>query len=190
MPLIAMRPVVRIDLALAELEIAYNEQVGWADACRINADARLVLLGVQGLLRDGHLDAEALRDTAFVLGCENPSMSSYREFDTGMRAGRRTALAYSHALPSIPLASAALRYQLRGHTYTLVGGPDVGLRVLALGRQMLASRRARQVVVGCWCVHAENVSTRHSGRARIQLALLQHVAATASSNPYHPWSSP
>ncbi|MDR6412835.1 hypothetical protein [Paraburkholderia terricola] len=183
--LIAMRPVVRVDLALADLEIAYRDQVGWTDAYRINADARLVLLGIQGLLRDGPLEDEALRDAAFVLGCENPSMASYREFDTGMRAGRRTALAYSHALPSIPLASAALCHQLRGHTYTLVGGPEVGLRVLALGRHMLASRRARHVVAGCWCVHAESAPTRHSGRARIQLALLQPVAA-ASSHRYCP----
>jgi 3-oxoacyl-(acyl-carrier-protein) synthase len=183
MELTPLRPLAHLDLPLDQLDDVYRDEVDWKEGYRINRDARLVLIGLQRVLDSGALELARLREAGIVLGCEDGAMDSYAAFHDGMLTRRPAPLAYSHALPSIPLASAALRHQLTGETYTLVGSTDLGLRVVSHGRQMLAAGRAEAVIVGCWRISTASApdAPRHGGRARLRLALLESSSAAAGA---------
>jgi 3-oxoacyl-(acyl-carrier-protein) synthase len=134
----------------SSLDVAYEREVGWTQGLRISGDARLVLVGFQRLLSTGLVEDSELREASVVLGCRLGSMENYENFDHSMDRGQPAPLAFSNALPSTPLASAAVRFGLRGHTYTMTGGLDVGIKALGVAVRLLQARRANQVIVGCW----------------------------------------
>ncbi|MBQ0957959.1 hypothetical protein KAK06_03210 [Ideonella sp. 4Y11] len=170
---VRLQPLLQLDLPLAQLDERYREQVGWADAFRINRDARLLLLGVELALQGGGLTEPALRDAALVMGVSLASVESYRSFELGLRAGQLAPLAYSNALPSIPLACVAMRWRTQGPTYTLCGRADVGLAAVAAGRQLLLAGRAPSAIVGSWrLAEPAAVGDRRAGRARLSLVRL------------------
>lgn len=145
-----IRGMLSIEETPEGLASAYTREVGWAQGFRINVDARLILLGVQRMLTEKLLRESDLRHAAVVLGCRLGAMDSYEAFDDSLVDSQPTPLAFAYALPSTPVASASVRYGLRGITYTLVGQDDVGLRALRQGIGLVTSGRAQRAVIGCW----------------------------------------
>jgi 3-oxoacyl-(acyl-carrier-protein) synthase len=174
-----------IDQTPAELELAYRREVAWTQGYRINVDARLLLLGMQRLLKRQLIAEPALREAAVVLGCRSGAMESYEAFEASLAAALPAPLAFACALPSIPLAAAGMRFGLRGLTYTLAGDAGIGWRALRQGGRLLAAGRAERAVVGCW--EAPSATARQGGseRCRLLLAILE-TAAESSAPPHAP----
>ncbi len=147
-----------IDSGREAIESGYVEEVRWPAGCRVNLDARLLLLALQRFrLRLDWTDDE-FRASAVVLGCQLGAMESYEAFDRSLIEAWPAPLAFSHALPSIPLACASVYFGLHGQTLTLAGDDQVGLRALDQAVMLVRVGRVERAIAGCWEAPSE---TRH-----------------------------
>lgn len=132
------------------LDKAYGREVRWTQGFRVNMDSRLLLLGLRRFLNANQLSESDLHSAEYVLGCRFGAMDSYEKFDASLAAGIPAPLAFAYALPSMPLACASVCYGLRGHTYTVVGQADVGIRAFRQAIALLGAGRTQRVIFGCW----------------------------------------
>lgn len=149
------------------IEAAYATEVNWPQGYRLNADARLLLLGASRLinrLRSAGIrltgPAEKLR-TALVLGQNFGSLSSYEAFDDSLLAGAAEPLACTLALPSVPVSAIGIRFGFCGPALTLAGGVEVGLMAVRDTLLLLALNRCDHAIVGCW--YSPSATTLQAG---------------------------
>lgn len=176
MTCIRLSGALLVDVTLDELALFYQQEVAWSQGYRINTDARLLLLGVQRLIASGLINEAALGSCAVVLGCRLGAMDSYETFEDSLASRQPTPLAFAYALPSMPLASVSVRHAMRGITYTLTGGGDVGLKSMYQGAAQLSGGYAETGIVGCWETPSRTAQGLGSVmRCRLQLAVLTVV---------------
>jgi hypothetical protein len=167
---------ISFSLPPEELETAYAAEVSWQPATRINGDSRLVILGLQRLLRGK--DTDTGERTALVLGAQYGAMESFEAFDHSLAAGPPQPRAFAHALPSTPVAAASIRFGFRGPTVTLSGGSDIGITALRQALLMLDRGRCDRCITGCW--HMPSATTAAAGlpaNAELLLLLLHRTEA-------------
>lgn len=167
-----------VDVSPDELALHYKQEVDWTQGYRINTDARLLLLGVERLLATGLVNEAGLRSSAVVLGCRLGAMDSYEAFEDSLAGNQATPLAFAYALPSMPLAAVSVRHAMRGMTYTLTGGIEVGLKALQQGAAQLSAGNADTAIVGCWETPSRTaLGIGSARRCRLQLAVLKSANA-------------
>jgi hypothetical protein len=105
-------------------------------------------------------------------------MDSYEAFEDSLINNQATPLAFAYALPSMPLAGVSIRHAMRGITYTLTGGIEVGLKTLQQGAAQLTGGYADTGIVGCWETPSRTALGFGSAmRCRLQLAVLKAAHA-------------
>ena len=169
-----------------EIDEAYAREVNWAQGFRLNPDARLLLLGIDRLLKrtakgnDLALSVDRNKtSTAVVLGSDFGSLFSYESFFDGIIQKKAQPLAYTHALPSTPTAAASIYFGFVGQTITLSGDAFVGISALQSAVLLLSLQRCDRVVAGCW--HSPSDTTRGFGlpeRANLLLLVLERAPAS------------
>jgi len=159
--------IVRIVNRPDQVEAAYAAEVNWPQGYRLNADARLLLLGASRLI--GRLRGagsklsrpEEKSRTALVLGQTFGSLSSYEIFHDSLLAGAAEPLACTLALPSVPVSAIGIRFGFCGPSITVAGGLEVGLLALRDALLLLAQDRCDHVITGCW--YLPSATTASSG---------------------------
>lgn len=169
--------VTQIDAAVHQVEAMYRDELRWPHGLRVNLDARLLLLGLERMRRQLHVTEPEFSACGVVVGCRLGAMESYEAFERSMAGNHPAPLAFAHALPSIPLACASLRFRLQGQTLTLVGGVDVGVRAVEQAMLLVRAGREGRIVAGCWEVPSETASLHHGtdGRCRLLLTLVDRT---------------
>ncbi|MHB1123201.1 MAG: hypothetical protein ACYC0T_10830 [Ramlibacter sp.] len=171
--------MLEVDDPVAALGPCYAREVRWAQGFRVNADSRLLLLGLRRLLARRIVCEAELRTAAFVLGCRLGAMDSYERFDDGLVQGRVAPLAFAYALPSMPLACASVCHSLRGLTYTLTGEGDAGIRALRQAATLIASGATDVAVAGCW--ETPSATAGSSASCRLLLVVVDAAGAGGPS---------
>lgn len=177
-----LRTTLEVEESAQGLEQAYAREVRWAQGFRVNADSRLMLLGMRRLLARKVVSEHELRAAAFVVGCRLGAMSSYESFDDGLLQGKEVPLAFAYALPSMPLACASICHSLRGVTYTLTGEGNVGIRAFRQAAALLESGTCGAVVTGCWESPSATAGAQH-GACRLLLLVLEALADGDAADP-------
>jgi hypothetical protein len=149
---------VRITGHIDEVEAAYAVEVNWPQGYRLNADARLLLLGASRLIdrlrpTQVHLgDTKENFSTALVMGQNFGSLSSYERFHDTVLAGAAEPLACTLAIPSVPVTAIGIRFGISGPALTIAGGIEVGLLAVRDALMLLSLNRCKRAVAGCWYV--------------------------------------
>ncbi len=178
-----LRATLELAESVAGLAEAYAREVRWAQGFRVNADSRLMLLGMRRLLARKLLAEHELRAAAFVIGCRLGAMDSYESFDDGLAHGKEMPLAFAYALPSMPLACASICHSLRGVTYTLTGEGDAGIQAFRQAVALLESGAYRTVVSGCWESPSATAGPDHAACRLLLLVLEAPAEGMAAQAP-------
>lgn len=178
-------PSILIDAELEDVEAEFRRDVRWTPGLRVNLDARLIMLGLRRLRDRLNWTDEMLSSCSVVLGCRVGSMESYEGFDRSLVGGWPAPIAFSHALPSIPLACASLCFSLRGQTITLAGDANVGLHALEQASRLVRVGRSARAIAGCWEVPHENAGRPPDAgnRCRALLVALDDASAALYRQP-------
>jgi hypothetical protein len=165
---------VEVDEDAGVIEVELAAQVRWRQGGRLDADSRLMLVGMERLFRAGLVAAAELRSAHYLMGWRESSLDSYRTFRDCYDRGIRAPLSFAHALSSMPLACASLHFGLRGPTYTLMGDAGVWKTTLECAAGALELNPLRPVVAGCAVRYGSGAGgLERDGRHRLVLALLR-----------------
>jgi len=181
---VRVRGFIEVDEDAHSIERELAAQVRWRQGGRLDADSRLMLVGMERLFRSGLVPAAELRSAHYLMGWRESSLDTYRAFRECYDQGIRAPLSFAHALSSMPLACASVHFGLRGSTYTVMGDGGVWKTTLECAAGALELQPLRPVVAGCAVRHGSGLGgLDRGGRHRMVLAVLQEGLPRGNSLP-------